>query len=61
MKSNELVDREKKLREIMGIEESVCFPSFLRKKQVLTRVSQEKANQEEIGSKANVTVVSSQL
>ena len=61
LKSNELVDREKKLREIMCIEESVCFPFFLRKKQVLTRVSQEKANQEEIGSKANVTVVSSQL
>lgn len=58
-KSSDLKSNE--LREMMCIEESVCFPSFLRKKQVLTRVSQEKANQEEIGSKANVTVVSSQL
>ena len=39
----------------------MCLPAFLPKKQVLTRVSRYKTNQEETGKKANVTMVSSQL
>ena len=57
----ELIDRDKKWREVMCFEWSVCLPAFLPKKQVLTRVSRYKTNQEETGKKANVTMVSSQL